>query len=345
MSADPQAMEGEDASIRSYVESLSSHRQFNGCALLVHKGRTLVDAGFGAANLAESRVNTPETMFQIASISKQFAAATILLLQEQGRISVQDRISTWIPGCPEEWKGITPHQLLTHTSGMVHWRDLPELDVTKPMERERLIQLFQSKPLKFSPGEGWSYSSPAYVLLACIVEEVTGEPYAHFLDRFIFRPLELRGTVSGTNPQFGARTASGYNDGSPVTSMDLESLMIGAGDIWSTTHDLRVWDEALSSPGRLLNATSLALMFQPHAKVPETLPGATGHESYGYGWYLEARPGLKIHYHGGDNPGFRSLNVQLPDLGGVIILLANDERSDTGAVGEKLTLMLSARSA
>jgi CubicO group peptidase (beta-lactamase class C family) len=120
--------------------------------------------------------------------------------------------------------------------------------------------------------------------------------------------------------------------------------MIGAGDIWSTTRDLRMWDEALSSPGRLLNASSLASMFQPHAKVPESLPGATGHESYGYGWYLEERPGLEIHYHSGDNLGFRSLNVQLPNLGGVIILLANDERSDTGAIGERLTSMLAAQS-
>jgi CubicO group peptidase (beta-lactamase class C family) len=340
----PRDMEDEGASIRSYLEALSSSGQFNGTALVVHQGRTLVDAGFGTANLVEGRVNTPETMFQIASVSKQFTAGAMLWLKERDQVSLRDKISIWIPECPRDWEPITIHHLLTHTSGIVHWRDLPELDVTRPMDRGELIRLFQSKPLKFSPGEGWAYSSPAYVLLACIVEAVSGEKYGGFLERTIFRPLELMGTISGSEPRFRGREAQGYDRGVPVPSMDLDNLMVGAGDIWSTTHDLKRWDEALSSPGRLLSASSLASMFQPHARIPESLPGATGHERYGYGWYLEERAGVEIQYHAGDNPGFHSLNVRLPKLGGVIILLANDEQSDTGSIGENLTLKLSAKS-
>ena len=328
--------------MQSHFESLNSGGHFKGCALVLRKGRTLVDAGFGFANRAEGRTNDPDTMFQIASISKQFAAGAILLLQEHGQISVQDRFSTWFPGCPEDWKTITIHHLLTHTSGIVHWRDLPELDITRPMERDKLIRLFQSKPLKFRPGEGWAYSSPAYVLLACIVEAVTGERYGRFLDRSIFRPLELRSTVSGSNPQCKERLAQGYNDSTLVPSMDLDSLMIGAGDLWSTTGDLRGWDAALSSPGRLLNASSLASMFRPHERVPESVPGAKGRGvSYGYGWYLEDSRGVPVRYHTGDNPGFRSINAHFLEPEAMVILLANDERTNAGAIGESIVMMLS----
>ena len=330
-----------DGSARSYLESLSAQGRFSGCALVTLRGRPLVDAGFGFANKEENRANRPDIMFQIASVSKQFAAGAILLLQEQGRLSVQDRIATWIPTCPEEWGTITIHHLLTHTSGIVHWRDLPELDVTKPMDREGLIRLFQSKSLKFSPGKGWAYSSPAYVLIASIVEAITGDSYGRFLQRSIFRPLDLRGTVSGWDSRYEGRLAHGYGNGTRVPSMELDSLMIGAGDICSTTHDLRSWDDALASPGRLFSMESLNAMFAPHAAIPKSTPGSlSSRASYGYGWFMENAHGVRTRYHTGDNPGFRSINAQLPELDAAVILLANDEGTDAAAVGEQMLGML-----
>src|SRR5579884_184421 len=156
--------------------------RFNGAVLVRHAGRTLISRGYGQADRGHGRPNTPQTAFQIASISKQFAAAAILLLQESGALSVHDQLCTWLPDAPEKWQPITVHHLLTHTSGIPHWETVfPDFrGLYEPIERERLIRIFQSEPLKFPPGSGWAYSSPGYVLLGHIVEQVSGEPYASF---------------------------------------------------------------------------------------------------------------------------------------------------------------------
>lgn len=337
-------MSGEER-FKSYLEAAASRGEFNGSALIMREGHTLIDRGFGIADRSTDRPNEPRTMFQIASVSKQFTAVAVLFLQERRQLSVEDKISKWIPDCPREWEPIRIHHLLSHTSGIVHWRDLPELDLTVPMGRGDLVRLFQTKPLKFHPGEGWAYSSPAYVLLAHIVEQVSRESYANFLHRAILRPLGLSDTVSGSDSMHPGRRARGYADGDPVRSVELDALMIGAGDIWSTTHDLRLWDQALASPGQLLNRVSLQAMFTAHARLPESAPGSMGTmSSYGYGWFLEESGGLPVRYHTGDNPGFKSINAHIPDLGAVVILLANDERSDVGAIGEHVITKVTGRS-
>jgi CubicO group peptidase (beta-lactamase class C family) len=128
------------------------HRQgqISGSALVRRKGQTLLDRGYGAADRANGRPNTPETAFQLASVSKQLTAAAILLLQEQGALSVQDSLATWLPTCPAAWKPIMLHHLLTHTSGLVHVDDLPELDFSAPYTQEDLRRLFQ-QPRSSSP--------------------------------------------------------------------------------------------------------------------------------------------------------------------------------------------------
>jgi CubicO group peptidase (beta-lactamase class C family) len=309
--------------IGEYLAGLSRQGKFCGAAFVRQGAETLLDAAYGDADRATGRPNTPETTFQIASVSKQFTAAAILLLQEQGLLSVRDRIAAWVPEPAAERQNITIHQLLTHTSGIGHWRDYPELSRVEPTSRENLLPIFQSRPLKFSPGAGWSYSSPAYVLLAYIVEQVSGDPFATFLERSIFQPLGLTSTCAGNRLPDAGRRAVGYAESGPEPSFELDTVGIGAGDIWSTSGDLARWDAALAAPG-LLCAASLQAMFAPHAPTPASytcIPGT----SYGYGWFVANIAGQRVRFHPGDNAGYSALNICLPDRDAIIILLCNDE--------------------
>ena len=155
--------------LHAYLSEESERGRFSGSVLITQRGTRLLEGGYGEADRKRLLPNTPRTEFQIASVSKQFTAAAILLLQERGALSVQDRVCAWLPGCPEIWEPITVHHLLTHTSGIGHWRDFPDLSLFAPNTPEGVIETFRRGALTFSPGTGWSYSSPAYVFLARIV--------------------------------------------------------------------------------------------------------------------------------------------------------------------------------
>ena len=282
--------------------------------------------GYGTADRTDGRPNTPETAFQIASISKQCTAAAILLLQEWGVLSVQDHLSAWVPGSPAAWTPITVHHLLTHTSGIAHWDDLPELSLFAPRAWEHLLPVFQAHPLKFPPGHGWAYSSPAYVLLAQVVEQAAGEPYARFLTRRLFQPLGMARTGAGNQAPHPDQQARGYAGEDTALSFELDTVGRGAGDIWSTTRDLARWNAALSAPG-VLNAASLRAMFAPHAHVPDAVAGMPGIH-YGYGWFMGELEGHRVRFHDGANAGFRAIDLHLLDHDAELILLANDEHSD-----------------
>jgi CubicO group peptidase (beta-lactamase class C family) len=318
--------------LEAYRAEQSRQGQLQGAVLVRRAGKTLLDQGYGAADRAHGRPNTPETAFQLASISKQFTAAAILLLQEWGALSVQDRISRWLPVCPDTWEPITVHQLLTHTSGIGHWQDLPELDLFKPLSWEHLLGLFQQLPLKFTPGHNWAYSSPAYVLLAHIVEQVAGEPYAHFLQQRIFQPLGMASTGAGNRAPRLEQQAQGYageaGEEAPAPSFELDTVGMGAGDIWATTRDLVRWNAALAAPG-LLSAKSLEMMFAPHAMVPDEVVRDAAFElssvQYGYGWFIGEVQGHRLWFHPGENAGFHAIALQAPDDGMIVIVLLNEE--------------------
>lgn len=322
---------GGPVELETYLAEQSQRGRWSGAVFVSRGGQTMLDRAYGVADRRTRRPNTLQTAFQIASVSKQFTAAAILLLQEQGQLSVQDHIAAWVPECPAEWEPITVHHLLTHTSGIGHWRDFPELSLYAPITREHLLSIFAERPLKFSPGSGWAYSSPAYVLLAHIVEQITGELYAAFLQRRLFQPLGLADTGAGNRAPRPDRQALGYAKGKPLPSFELDTVGVGAGDIWSTTHDLARWDAALATPGLLLSEASLRAMFAAYAAVPDDFADVPG-TSYGYGWCLTEFGGHPARFHPGDNAGFNSVNIQLPDQQALIILLSNDENSDLASI-------------
>jgi CubicO group peptidase (beta-lactamase class C family) len=245
--------------------------EFSGSVLVRRGEETLLEAACGLADRERAIPNRPDTEFQIASISKQFTAAAILQLQERGALSVQDQICRWLPDCPDPWMPVTIHHLLTHTSGIGHWPDFPELSLFEPNTPERVVETFRHGALKFPPGTDWSYSSPAYVLLAHIVERVSGERYADFLRQTIFDPLGMTSTGAGNRAPDPSRQAAGYEGAEPVPSFELDVVGMGAGDIWSTVEDLALWDRAMSAPG-LLTEQSLQAMFTAHATTTDPLP-------------------------------------------------------------------------
>ncbi len=177
--------------------------------------------------------------------------------------------------------------------------------------------------------------APGYVLLAHIVEQVSGQPYAQFLHRRIFHPLGMSSTGAGNHAPRPDQQAVGYAGEILVPSFELETVDMGAGDMWSTSRDLALWDAALAAPA-LLSAASLQAMFTPHAavaddfavKVFDGIPGI----QYGYGWFIVEVEGRQLRIHPGNQPGFISVNATRPSDDAVIIVLCNDQQSNVGEI-------------
>jgi CubicO group peptidase (beta-lactamase class C family) len=300
---------------------------FSGVAVAQRGGEIMAELAAGMADRDLGLACSLENRFQIGSVSKQFTAAAVLLLASQSRLSLQDPVSRWFGGCPRDWQAITVHQLLTHTSGLGHWEDFPELDLHRPIEPARELSVFQQRPLLSAPGGRYRYSSPGYVLLAFIVEKAGGQPYASFLADRIFAPLGMRAASAG-DPPGGSGMARGYHAGKPVPSFELATTGIGAGDVWCTATDLLRWDDAIAS-GELLPAGLRAAMLTQHALTGSAASeGAWSFPGYGYGWRIGTVSGRRAYCHAGDNSGYLALNAWLPDEQIMLAALANDDASD-----------------
>ena len=301
----------EAARLDATLAELAATGRFRGAVRVESKGATLLDAAYGTDGAGTPL--TTDTAFQLCSISKSFTAACVLRLVEGERLVLDDSLASFTDLGPPAWQEITLHMLLTHTSGLAHWKDTG-LDLHEPPPREELIARFAATPPKFEPGNGWAYSSLGYVLLAHVVETVTGEPYPAVLEREVLGPLGLRQTRAA-EPAAGVTAAHGSRGGEPVASFDLE-VNVGTGDVWSTTADLVRW------PGALASLAPSA--FSRHAAVAEEEDGLTD-VGYGYGWFTASLDGEPIIFHPGDNAGFVSLLVWAPDRDLVLTMLAADQ--------------------
>src|SRR5262245_14614936 len=179
------ALAQEAAPITSKLEeylSAAAKQGFTGSALVARDGKVIFSKGYGMANAEWDIPNTPQTKFRLGSITKQFTAAAILLLQERGKLSVQDPVCKFFDNCPESWKEITIHHLLTHTGGIPNFTSFPDYRKTMmiPVTMELLVARFKDKPLDFKPGEKMSYSNSGYIALGHVIEKVAGEPYESF---------------------------------------------------------------------------------------------------------------------------------------------------------------------
>jgi CubicO group peptidase (beta-lactamase class C family) len=315
---------------------MTSTPDLRGAVLLQRGSEDLIAAAGGTTGAVPDADCTLGTRFQIASVSKQFTAAATLLLADRRLLSVDDPASRWLHGCPATWGSITVRHLLSHSAGLVHWTDLPGLDVTRPIEADEELRWFAGAPLLGAPGARFSYSSPGFVLLAWIVERASGQPYASFLAREIFGPLEMTATFAGNG---GGRPglAAGHKAGARVTSMELDKVGMGAGDVWSTVGDLARWDRALAS-GEILGDGSRQAMLSVQAPIDSGGDGLVRTEGYGYGCFIGRLPdGRRVFYHTGDNDGFVAINAWFPDDDVRLAVVSNEETTDLmGLVREAL---------
>src|SRR4051812_49187547 len=249
---------GQDpARMDAAAKVLAGGDRFMGSVLVARDHAVVFEKSYGSANLEWGIPNASDTKFRIGSLTKQFTAAAILLLEERGKLKVEDAIASFIPGAPESWKNITIHQLLNHTSGIPDFTNLPEHRVWQrsPETPEQIVRHFRDLPLEFGPGEKFKYSSSGYILLAFIVERVSGQSYEAFLRDNIFVPLGMKDSGYDSNTTLLPKRASGYQFGAgglanaPYVDMHLP---YGAGALYSTTHDLLRWNTALFE-GRLLS--------------------------------------------------------------------------------------------
>ena len=290
-------------------------------------GHVVVEKSYGLAVEEWKVPNSPDTKFEIASVSKQFTAAAILQLVDSGKLQLDDPVRKYYLEAPSNWKGITVHQLLTHTSGLPnnHVENFTK-GICLPYTPDELIKTFRDRPLAFAPGSSWAYTNTEYYLLAFIIEKLSGETYGMYLAHHIFEPLKIVHSGFVTTVTVVPQLAQGYTrEKGSLRHRDYfdRSLEIGAGGIYTNAEDLLLWNKALDSPG-FLSAQALDLMFTAHP------PG-----NYGYGWFIETSPRRKIYHEGGD-PGFAAFEARYPDEHAVIIVLANEDDSPVRDIADAL---------
>ncbi len=305
-----------------------------GAAVIVVKdGKVIFRKGYGLANLELGVKIEPDMIFRIGSITKQFTAIAILMLAEQGKLSLEDEIIKFLPDYPTQGHRITIEHLLTHTSGIKSYTGLPEWrpQWRKDVSIKELIDVFKDKPMEFAPGEKWNYNNSAYVLLGAIIEKISGQSYAEFLEKNIFAPLGMKSTFYDDTARVIARRAAGYSKGKDgYVNCDYLSMTWphAAGALVSTVDDLALWDAALYTE-KLVKSVSLK-----RAWTPYTLKSGKP-TKYGYGWGMLSLAGRRAIEHGGGINGFTCDAVRLPDDRVYVAILTNRD-SGTGDLGHRI---------
>ncbi len=332
-------------SLATQVDTFLTHEveaeQFSGSVLIARAGKVLFSQGYSMADWDQHVPNTPQTEFRIGSLTKQFTAMAILLLQERGKLHVQDHICLYVLHCPAAWQPITIHHLLTHTSGIPNYTDFSDIDVTQPASPAQLIAHFINKPLTFQPGTQYSYSNSGYVVLGYIIERVTGEPYALFLQHTMFTPLQMRNTGYDQNHPPLPEHATGYQDWQLTAQYIDMSWAFAAGGLYSTVEDLYRWTQALSTPV-LVSQQSLGTMFTPFVTIcPKEGEGCLNgfsREGYGYGWVIAAKqaPSRQVIWHNGSISGFKAFLGFYPASKTTLIVLSNLASTDELAIAASL---------
>jgi CubicO group peptidase (beta-lactamase class C family) len=322
------AASGLEAKVDAYLGPYVRTRNFSGAILIARVDRVLLEKGYGQANVELSAPATPETRFHIASVSKPFTAAAILLLEERGRLRVEDALSRFLPAYPGGER-ITLHHLLAHRSGVPNVNQLPGYEERKSQHwsLDEIIGWFKDRPLEFEPGSRFSYSNSNYNLLAAVVERVSGETYGDFLRRNVLAPAGLRDTDHDGNPAtLVPGRAAGYVpvglDGIENAPLIDWSIKTGNGSLYSTVGDLHRWVRALRA-GKVLAPSSVAKMFTDHG------------DGVGYGWFLHAGQPASVSMSG-RAPGFSASIEESPGDGLVAVVAANLYSSLTVTVAPDL---------
>lgn len=299
-----------------------------GFSVAVVQGDEIVFAkGYGFADLEHHVTATPETVYRIGSITKQFTAVAALMLVEDGKLSLDDTLDEFLPDFDTQGHTVTVAHLLNHTSGIKSYTNSLKFFAIKKhiASLDKVLEVVADEPFNFPPGEGWKYNNTGYFMLGMVIEKVADQPYEDFLRDRIFDPLEMSSTCYGDPRKIVPHRARGYNDrrGERVNceSIDMRTPF-AAGALLSTVLDLAKWHLALQR-GELLSAASYAAMY-----TPTKLKDGTEHP-YGYGWMVGEHDGHRRIAHGGGIDGFRTHITRFPDDEACVIVLANHQLGGT----------------
>ena len=319
----------DSARLDQVVRSFTLDNRFMGTVLVSRGDEILLNQGYGSANLEWAIPNSAGTRFRIGSLTKQFTAAATLLLEERGRLSIEDPIRKYLPDSPVSWDAVTIFHLLSHTSGIPNFTSFPEYQSTMAVDVtvEQLLQKFQDRPLAFAPGEKYQYSNSGYVVLGHLIQKVSGKSYGEFLRENVFGPLGMESSGYDSHSAILARRAAGYRLGptglgnAPFISM---TIPFSAGALYSTTEDLLRWNRALFG-GKLLSAAALKKM----------LTATT--ENNGLGIGIETAGSQTRYVHTGGVNGFNSYLAYYPETRVTVAVLANVNGPTTDELAFKLS--------
>jgi CubicO group peptidase (beta-lactamase class C family) len=312
-----------EASATRHLSEVTKGESSGVAVLVARDGKVVFQGGFGLANITKKTPITPETKFRIGSVTKQFTAAAVLRLAEQGKLSLDDSLAKHFPDFAH-FSGVTVRHLLTHTSGLHSYTEKQEMysRVTKPIEPAALIALFQNDPPDFAPGAGFHYNNSAYFLLGELVAKVSGKSFADYLRESFFEPLGMKDTGIYVNSAPPPGMAIGYSFADdkfkPALDWDM-SWAGGAGALYSTVGDLYRWNEALFG-GLVVNEESFKAATKP-VELPANVDGMI--MKYGYGLMMYEIKRLPAIGHSGGLHGWLSDLVRLPKQHCTVVVLAN----------------------
>lgn len=321
--SDPHAM---SASMAQHLEALRQAQDFSGAALVARGEETIFEAAVGAADMGRNEAVAVDTLFRIGSVTKPITAAAVFRLQDERLLSTADAIGRHVSNVPASWRTVTIAQLLTHTSGIASYTNLPEYSALEqlPAAPCEILARVAEIQLLFEPGHGYAYSNSNYVLLGLLLENASGEPYETVLENRIFSPLRMEHSGFVLPPHFAARLARGYDcaDGTwkPARKVDM-SVAYAAGGLYSTVQDLARFTDGLFNRS-VLTSSSLDAMVAP------------AHRHCASGWFVGEHHGRRMMWHSGGIAGYSSHLAYFPDQRVTIAVLTNHESgtADTTAL-------------
>jgi len=328
--------------VSAVLERFHGSPEFVGLSVAVARGdHVIVDRGFGIADIEWNAPVDANTTFRIGSLTKQFTAAAILKLAELGKLALEDPLSRYVPEFDTGGHMVTIRQLLNHTSGIPEYTNQPGFFAKLAplnLSDAELLQLVSGKPLDFEPGMAWRYSNTGYYLLGMIVDKVSGQPYAAFLQDEFFTPLGLTHTQYGSETEIIPHRAQGYSFNPDTASHSNDAAISmnvpgGGGALVSSAGDLVRWQIALTD-GRAIRPASFEQMIDSPVK--------TNREDalYGFGLMIDRRDGQRVITHGGGINGFNSVLSWLPDIGLRVAVIANSEAMPAAVVERRIIAAL-----
>ena len=320
-------------SLKSELRKLGDSGEFSGVVLMRKGGKTILHEAYGLANIGYKAPNTIDTRFNTASVGKMFTAVSIAQLVEAGKLKWTDTLAKVLPDYPNKAQAgkITIHQLLTHTSGLgLYWEKLFKGNWTAVRTSQDLVPFFADDTLLAAPGAKWNYSNTGYHVLSLVIEKVSGESFASYIQKHIFDPLGMKNTdYVALDVDIPNKATGYYRDGpnAPLKNNLFTHTVVGggAGGGWTSSGDLATFAEAYMS-GKLFSKAILAEMTKPQVTLPPPPSGGRGGPppSYGYGTFVMTSNGKQVWGHTGGFPGIMTILNMYPATGDVVVVQSNN---------------------